>query len=45
MPPEKIHSSPPAGILRSNSYAGLIMRRALRHRHEIMELLENANER
>jgi hypothetical protein len=35
----------PAANLRSNSCAGLIMRRGIRHSHEITELLESLNER
>jgi len=43
MPLEKIHVCLLL-YLRSNSYAGLIMRIEFRHRHEIMELLEGINE-
>ena len=43
MPREKIHVCLLL-YLRSNSYAGLIMRIVFRHRHEIMELLEGINE-
>ena len=44
MPLEKIHVCLLL-YLRSNSYAGLIMRIVFRHRHEIMELLERLNEK
>jgi hypothetical protein len=43
MPLEKIHVCLLL-YLRSNSYAGLMMRILLPHRHEIMELLEGLNE-
>jgi hypothetical protein len=43
MPLEKIHVCLLL-YLRSNSYAGLMMRISFRDRHEIMELLEDLNE-
>ena len=43
MPLEKIHVCLLL-YLRSNSYAGLIMRIVFRDRHEILELLERLNE-
>jgi hypothetical protein len=43
-PAGKRFTSARCWYLRSNSYAGLMMRILLPHRHEIMELLEGLNE-